>query len=520
MTTRYVVDELRRLSDDKQSGALELTGAQGERVVVYLVEGLIDAVSSNISSRRLGEYLSRVKTLTPKEMDSAASYAVKHSLAIGEAFVARNLALPPDVAAAVRSQSVELIDLAIREGYAVGSFNPRLQAFQIPGRTGFAVVEIEISRQESDPFDGPDDVRLRIVHGAHLSGYSWIPEELGVLSALVEPKSIRDLTADLRLDERLLRKILGVLDRLGVVEIDGRAPDVRGPDGRVLVERERGEGVAAEGPNRSDVRSGALVRTRDFPFESLIPTATSFGLDERSMVAREVSGFTAEQFKNLKVQLADHETASRKVFTVSSPEARDGKSFVSLNLALSYAMDPDRRVLIIDCDLRSPSVGRYLGLPEEPGLLQCLEDSRLSPFCFLRKVEGLYLMTAGGMTQRPIEVLSMGKMREVLDRFRGVFDTIILDAPPYSPIADARIVTGLSDGLIIVLRRGKTGYSAADKAFKAVDRKKLVGVVLNDVKPMLFNSYAYPKYGYDYGSSATLTILPHEDRSRSRSYLE
>jgi Mrp family chromosome partitioning ATPase len=186
-------------------------------------------------------------------------------------------------------------------------------------------------------------------------------------------------------------------------------------------------------------------------------------------------------------------------------------------------MEPERRVLLVDCDLRSPAVGRYLGVPEEPGLLQYLENSRLSPFCFLRRIEGLYFMSAGGSTPRPIEILSMGKMREMLDRFRGVFDTIILDAPPYSPIADARIVTGHSDGLIFVLRRGKTGYSAADKAFKAIDRKKLVGVVLNDVKPMLFNGYDYGGYHYgkyEYGASGSLTALPEDRKTRSRTYLD
>src|SRR5207244_1351194 len=80
-------------------------------------------------------------------------------------------------------------------------------------------------------------------------------------------------------------------------------------------------------------------------------------------------------------------------------------------------------------------------------------------------------------------------MKQLIDSLQMDFDTIILDAPPYSPIADARVVTGLSDGLIMVVRRGKTSYSSADRAFKAVDRNKLLGVVFNDVKPMLFHTY-------------------------------
>src|SRR5262249_47809974 len=98
----------------------------------------------------------------------------------------------------------------------------------------------------------------------------------------------------------------------------------------------------------------------------------------------------------------------------------------------------------------------------------------------------------------PIEILSMHKMRRLIDSLKSHFDTIILDAPPYSPIADARIVSGMSDGLIFVVRRGKTSYSSIDRAFKSIDRTKLLGVVFNDVQPMLFHTYHNFDY-YNYG---------------------
>ena len=69
-------------------------------------------------------------------------------------------------------------------------------------------------------------------------------------------------------------------------------------------------------------------------------------------------------------------------------------------------------------------------------------------------------MTAGGTASNPIEVLSMRKMKELIERLRISFDTIILDSPPYSPIADARVVTALSDGLLMVIRSGRTAYSS------------------------------------------------------------
>jgi Mrp family chromosome partitioning ATPase len=112
----------------------------------------------------------------------------------------------------------------------------------------------------------------------------------------------------------------------------------------------------------------------------------------------------------------------------------------------------------------------------------------------------LYFLTSGGISEDPIALLSLRKMKELIEKLKVDFDTIILDAPQFSPIADARIVSGLSDGLIMVIRRGKTSLGSIENAFKILDQSKLLGVVFNDVKPMLFNTYfnrGYYQYGVD-----------------------
>src|SRR5262249_18709583 len=187
--------------------------------------------------------------------------------------------------------------------------------------------------------------------------------------------------------------------------------------------------------------------------------------------------------------------------TVSSPDPQDGKSLVSANLAFSFAQDPGRKVAVVDCDLRNPALDKYLGVPRQPGLLQHLGNGHLSPYCYVRRLENLYFLTAGGTAPNPIEVLSMRKMKQLIENLRRDFDTIILDAPPYSPIADARVVTALSDAVLMVIRRGRTSNSSIDQALTAVDRNKLLGVVFNDVKPMLFHTYqqySYYPYGHDH----------------------
>src|SRR5262249_50671361 len=127
--------------------------------------------------------------------------------------------------------------------------------------------------------------------------------------------------------------------------------------------------------------------------------------------------------------------------------------------------------------------------------------------------------TAGGIAPNPIEILSMRKMKQLIENLRRDFDTIILDAPPYSPIADARVVTALSDAVLMVIRRGKTSNSSIDQALTAVDRNKLLGVVFNDVKPMLFHTYQQYSY-YEYGHDHQDSSKPAKLRSPRRNYLE
>jgi len=93
--------------------------------------------------------------------------------------------------------------------------------------------------------------------------------------------------------------------------------------------------------------------------------------------------------------------------------------------------------------------------------------------------------------------LSLRKMKDLMEHLKTEFDVIILDAPPFGPIADPRVITGLSDGLIIVVRRGITSYRSLETTFRIIDRQKFVGVVFNDVKDMLFNTYhPHQYYGY------------------------
>ena len=187
--------------------------------------------------------------------------------------------------------------------------------------------------------------------------------------------------------------------------------------------------------------------------------------------------------------------------------------------AASFSMDPDRRVIIVDCDLRNPTLDKHLAVGIQPGLLQYLNNGDLGPYCYVRRFKNLYLMTAGGTTPNPVELLAMNKMKDLIEYLRTDFDTIILDVPPLAPIPDARILAALSDGLIMVVRMGKTPYRSIENAFKTVDRDKVLGVVLNDVQAMPFHSLYSYSYGQDGYENRYLNSNNRKIRNTPRNYL-
>ncbi|MBM3789358.1 MAG: CpsD/CapB family tyrosine-protein kinase, partial [Acidobacteria bacterium] len=314
--------------------------------------------------------------------------------------------------------------------------------------------------------------RLAMASGHSLSHLSWFPHELHVLSELKTPRTLAELAAATGLDNGRLGKILSVLHSLKLIALvrNGDPP----PESPVPPDR--------------------------YPFERLTPEANGAGVSERLEVLRDESTFISEQFKTLKVRIGEGSQGNPpKTIIVTSPGAQDGKSLVCANLALSFSRDMGRRVLLVDCDLRNPSLHRYLGISLEPGLLGYLQTEGLHPGCFMRRLGDLYILTAGGVAANPVETLTNDRTRSLLVYLKAEFDTILLDAPPLAPISDAQILSGLSDGVIVVLRSGRTLYRSVREAFRNLDRSKLLGLVLNDVKPMLFNTqYPYKYYHYKY----------------------
>jgi capsular exopolysaccharide synthesis family protein len=503
-----IIDEISRLHHDAQTGLLVLSHENGERLEMFFREGVIEAASSTLTAYRLGDFLGKVQSIPARELDAAESEARRQNLHFGEAVVRAKLLSPARVGAAARRQATELVEYALNTDFRVDSFSNCLRSYHVPAGLSFPQLMLELSRASASSIETGDGTLISLSSSTDLSGFHWSPQELSVLAELKQPNTVGGLLAATNLDRNSLAKILGVLHELRVIDMQ--------------VSSAIGAGLNIVGTGAVHDAGSMAARTK-FALDELTPVVTNPVLNEKLIVARQECSFVSEQFKNLKVRLTEANSKTPlKVFTVSSADARDGKSLVSAALAFSFAMDPGRRVIIVDCDLRRPGLEEYLGVTSEPGLLQYLASAGQKPYCYIRRIANLYFMTTGGVAPNAIEILSMHKMKQLIASLQTEFDTVILDAPPYSPIADARVVTGLSDGLIMVVRRGKTSYSSADRAFKAVDRNKLLGVVFNDVKPMLFHTYHdfdYYRYGKNQLNPPSEGAIPRIISKRLNRYI-
>jgi capsular exopolysaccharide synthesis family protein len=181
---------------------------------------------------------------------------------------------------------------------------------------------------------------------------------------------------------------------------------------------------------------------------------------------------------------------------ITSALASEGKTFVATNLAQAIARERERKVLLIDGDLRSPALHKPLGAPASPGLSDYLRGQAGDPEIIQHGQDGnLCFIAAGNPGSDPSELLSNGMLEKLLDRLAPLFDWVIIDSPPCLPVSDANVLAGHCDGVLLVLRARSTPSAACDKARKELQKRKVVGVVVNGVE----NAETYGGY-YGYGN--------------------
>ena len=197
-------------------------------------------------------------------------------------------------------------------------------------------------------------------------------------------------------------------------------------------------------------------------------------------VSQPRSAYT-EQFRALRTRILEAgERMQMRAIVVTSAGIAEGKTLTALNLAWLLAQTEGIRALVIDSDLRRPCATDYLGIETTGGLSEVLGGQlRLEDAIVRLEPAGLHLLPGGRPRDDVAELLSGPSYARILSEVRRMFDYIIIDAPPLGIFTDANVLMSRADGGLLVVRAGKTRYSAVDKLLEQMPRERLLGVVLN-----------------------------------------
>lgn len=227
-----------------------------------------------------------------------------------------------------------------------------------------------------------------------------------------------------------------------------------------------------------------------------------FGWDLRRyathpIVALEEESPASEQYKILREQLKRLRTeAGIRTIAVTSPVKRDGKTTVAVNLAAAMALEYEEKVLLIDADLRAPSVHRYFNGDNSPGLTDYLSSNSPAGIKTLVRdthLSGLQMIPAGKPSRFASELLAKERMgrvfKEIQTELPGHF--VVIDSPPVLATPDPLVLGRQVDGVIMVIRAGKTPKDYLAKALSSFNSNKILGVVLNGADLGLGSKYYY-----------------------------
>ena len=231
-------------------------------------------------------------------------------------------------------------------------------------------------------------------------------------------------------------------------------------------------------------------------------------LDTHLVSLTAPASFAAEQYQGLRLTV---ERLARgrdvKVIAISSPAAGDGKTVTAINLAGALARGSDDRVLLIDADLRRPSVARQLGITDaEVGLADALSDGRTSVADVVRRLDAynLDVIPAGTPRAGISQILRSPRLDAFLHEARQRYAYIVLDTPPLLPVFDSALLAKSVDGVLMVVSANQTPRKLLGEALNMLDASKVLGIVFNRDERPLFGYYnaCYREYFPDVSQAA------------------
>lgn len=234
-------------------------------------------------------------------------------------------------------------------------------------------------------------------------------------------------------------------------------------------------------------------------------------LDNMLISHFESSSMVSEQFRRLRTHIfRERVDDPPRTILVTSAMGSEGKSFVAANLAVTIATEFDNYALLVDCDLRNPSLSRWFGQEKSAGLSDYLLNRKDIPDLLIKTdVKKLSILSGGSSQDNPVELIGSKKMNTLISDLKGRYEDryIIFDSSPILATTEPSVLTKMVDGIVLVVRADSTARDSVEQAMKVLDKDKIIGVVLNDVKFMTegmtsrFFGTKYSYYHYQYGKN-------------------
>lgn len=272
--------------------------------------------------------------------------------------------------------------------------------------------------------------------------------------------------------------------------------------------RVRVDDFVAENPAPNPVSPApvpSFVEPPPTAFEPPVGVATTSGpavarvrpsVDTAPAAIRGIDPASVEQYRRLATSLHSlQRLRGIKLVMVTSSVAREGKTFTAANLAMTFSESYRRRVLLIDADMRHPSVHELFGVQNRIGLGDGLRTPGTT-LTLVNSTDHLTILTAGRPDPNPMAGLASERMRAVLKEAAERFDWVILDTPPVGMLSDASLIASFVDGVVFVVGAGTTERHVVERAINEIGRERVIGTVLNRVDSVTSPaSHVYDRYG-------------------------
>ena len=240
----------------------------------------------------------------------------------------------------------------------------------------------------------------------------------------------------------------------------------------------------------------------------LLPTPPA---DARLVCLNDQGSLAAEKFRVLGLRLRNlREKRQLKRIVVTSTIPEEGKTLCAANLALNQSRSKILRTLLVDGDLRRPSLASRFGLSRSlPGLTECLRgEKQLSEVLYKLDGTDLWFLPAGIPPANPLELMQSGRTAHLLDRLGNFFDWVIIDSAPVFPLADTAFWTKLSDGVLLVVREGVSERNPLKRMLEVIDRSILLGIVVNS-----YTNGGHKNYYQYYGAPSSSPVASPDENA-------